>query len=170
MSEPSFEDLIAGWRAGNHAQQSDRAALPSHHAHCLGCGRDNPHGHHLVVRRDGDLAVTAVHQFDERHVGAPGIAHGGAVATVFDDLYGFLLYSIGDLAVTRNLEVEYLRPVRLNHEYRFRAVVEKRVGRKIRMSASLESLAGGVTATSRALFVVVEVEHFKAPGDIPTRL
>lgn len=169
MSEPSFEDLIAGWRAGQHAPQSDMAALPSHHAHCLGCGRDNPHGHHLVVRRDGDLAVAAVHQFDERHVGAPGIAHGGAVATVFDDLYGFLLYAIGDLAVTRQLEVEYLRPVRLKREYRLRAVAEARVGRKIRMSATLETVEGRMTASSRALFVAVEVEHFKAHGDVPNR-
>lgn len=154
-----------GWKAGHRPTQPDSVALPSHHAHCLGCGQDNPHGHHLEVRRDGDLAVVAIHIFDERHVGAPGIAHGGAVATVFDDLYGFLLYSIGELAVTRNLEVEYLRPVRLNHEYRLRAVVETHVGRKIRMSASLETTQGGVTATSRALFVAVDVDHFKTHGE-----
>lgn len=170
MTEPSFEAMIAGWTAGTHAPRSDSDALPPHHDHCLGCGQDNPHGHHLVVRRAGDLAVTAEHRFDERHVGAPGIAHGGAVATVLDDLYGFLLYSIGDLAVTRELQVEYLRPVRLNRDYRLRAAVDARVGRGIQMSATLETPEGRVTATSRALFVAVGVEHFKAHGNGSTSL
>ena len=44
--------------------------------------------------------------FEDRHVGAPGIAHGGAVATVFDDLFGFLLYAVAELAVTRSLQVD----------------------------------------------------------------
>lgn len=170
MTEPAFEDLIAGWAAGKQGPKSDGTALPSHHAQCLGCGQENPHGHQLVVRREGDLAVTAEHRFDERHVGAPGIAHGGAVATVLDDLYGFLLYSIGDLAVTRELQVEYLRPVRLNRDYRLRATVDARVGRGIQMSATLETPEGRVTATSRALFVAVGVEHFKAHGNGSTSL
>jgi len=168
MTDPNFEELIAGWTIGKRAPLPGSDALPSHHAHCLGCGQDNPHGHHMVVRRDGDMAVTTVHRFDQRHVGAPGIAHGGAVATVFDDLYGFLLYSIGELAVTRELQVEYLQPVRLDHDYRFRASVETRVGRKIRMVAALETSEGRVTATSRALFVTVGVEHFNLAGDWPT--
>lgn len=164
MSEHSFEELLARWSGENHAPESDCAFLPSHHAHCLGCGHDNPHGHRLVVRRDGNLAVTAVHRFDDRHVGAPGIAHGGAVATVFDDLYGFLLYSIGDLAVTRDLAVEYFRPVRLNLDCRLRAVVDNRAGRKIWMSATLESSDGVLTASSRALFIAVDAEHFRSHG------
>ncbi len=89
------------------------------------------------------------------------------MATVLDDLYGFLLYSIGDLAVTRDLQVEYLRPVRLNRDYRLRAVVETRVDRKIRMSATLETMEGRAIAISRALFVAVDIEHFKAKGDDP---
>lgn len=167
MTEPSFEAMIAGWTAGKHAPRSDSDALPPHHDHCLGCGQDNPHGHHLVVRRAGDLAVAAEHRFDERHVGAPGIAHGGAVATVLDDLYGFLLYSIGDLAVTRELHVEYLSPVRLNDRYRLHATVETRVGRKIQMSATLETPEGEVIAKSRALFLAVDIEHFRSKGTRP---
>ena len=39
--------------------------------------------------------------------GAPEIAHRGAVATVIDDLYGFVLYIVGTPAVTRELTVDY---------------------------------------------------------------
>lgn len=79
-------------------------------------GPENPNGHFLSVRRDGD-GVVAHHQFDQRHVGAPGIAHGGAVATVIDDLFGFLLYSVGELAVTRRLALDYLAPALLDTPY-----------------------------------------------------
>ena len=61
----------------------DDDVLPPHYPTCLGCGPDCPQGYHLQVRRDGD-DVVAEHVFEERHSGAPGIAHGGAVATVSD--------------------------------------------------------------------------------------
>lgn len=85
--------LLARWNE-KFRPHADGAQLPPHHPHCLACGPDNPHGHHLTVRRRGE-EVHATHVFDERHVGAPGIAHGGAVATVLDDLFGFLLYLTG---------------------------------------------------------------------------
>ncbi len=162
MSGDTFDALLAGWEQGKHLPQPEGGTLPSHHAQCLGCGAENPHGHHLVVMPDGPNAVAATHTFDTRHVGAPGIAHGGAVATVFDDLYGFLLYSIGDLAVTRKLDVEYLRPVLLEVEYTLRATIAERAGRKIHMAATLEDNTGLLSACSSALFVAVDIEHFKS--------
>ena len=164
MNGDTFDALLAAWDREKHLPQPEGSALPSHHAQCLGCGAENPHGHHLVVTRDGQDAVAATHTFDARHVGAPGIAHGGAVATVFDDLYGFLLYSIGELAVTRKLDIEYLRPVLLSVEYTLRARLVERVGRKIHMAATLESANGDPTARSNALFVTVDIEHFNSQG------
>ena len=64
------------------------AALP--HLPRVRSGRATA-GYHLQVRRDGDEMV-AEHVFEDRHSGAPGIAQGGAVATVVDDVLGFLLY------------------------------------------------------------------------------
>ena len=164
MSGETFDALLAGWETDRSLTQTDGSVLPSHHSHCLGCGTENPHGHHLVVTRDGADAVAASHTFDARHVGAPGIAQGGAVATVFDDLYGFLLYSIGDLAVTRKLDVEYLSPVLLDVEYTLRARLVERDGRKIQMAATLESANGDPAARSNALFVTVDIEHFNSQG------
>ena len=164
MAGDTFDALLAGWRQDQNLPQPVGTVLPSHHAHCLGCGAENPHGHHLIVIRDGVDTVVATHTFDARHVGAPGIAHGGAVATVFDDLFGFLLYSIGDLAVTRKLEVEYLSPVLLDVEYTLQATIAERSGRKIHMAATLEDSNGDPAARSSALFVTVDIEHFKSRG------
>ena len=73
--------------------------LPSHTTTCMGCGPDNPHGLRLVVHRSGDAVYTDV-TFDERHIGAPGLAHGGAVAAACDDVLGFTLWIAGTPAVT----------------------------------------------------------------------
>lgn len=149
---------IAAWAAG-FDRRSWSGVLPPHRPDCLGCGPDNPHGHHMQVRRDGDGVVTE-HVFDGRHVGAPGIAHGGAVATVVDDLFGFLLYLVGEPAVTRHLEVDYRAPVWLGRTYRIRAGQDRRDGRKLFVSATGTDDSGTETFTARALFVVVPLEHF----------
>lgn len=154
-----IEALLATWgeKFGSHP---DGAVLPAHHRSCLGCGPDNPHGHHLTVSRRGDRVVSH-HTFDERHEGAPGIVHGGAVATVFDDLYGFLLYLVGQPAVTRQLLVNYLSPALIGTRYALEAKVTVREGRKLVVEASLATLDGSPVATSSAIFVTVGADHFR---------
>ncbi|MDP3893429.1 PaaI family thioesterase [Nocardioides sp.] len=101
----------------------------------------------------------AEHVFDARHVGAPGIAHGGAVATVMDDLFGFLLYVVGTLAVTRTLQVEYRAPVLLGERYSLRADLLRREGRRLYMEATMRR-GDTVVAAAQAVFVAVEHTHF----------
>lgn len=141
----------------------DDEFLPPHAQDCLGCGPGNPHGHHLQARRSGE-GVDAQHVFDKRHVGAPGIAHGGAVATVVDDLFGFLLYVVGELAVTRNLNVEYLAPVRLGVPYQCQAELAQRERRKLFMNARITDQEGSLVVTARALFLTVDIAHFGDEG------
>lgn len=155
----SVDPILSGWAAGMTTSTADGAQLPPHAAHCLGCGPANPHGHHLQAHRHGEK-VTATHTFDQRHVGAPGIAHGGAVATVFDDLFGFLLFIVGELAVTRTLQIEYLAPARLDVPYALSAGLDTRVGRRLHVTAQMTHPSGGEVATSTALFVTVPVQHF----------
>lgn len=134
--------------------------LPSHSPECAGCGKDNPASLALEVDAT-EHGVSAVHRFDHRQQGAPGIAHGGLVATAFDDLFGFLLYRVGELAVTRSLTVEYLRPVLLGVDYEFSAHVRDRKGRRLHVDAEAHDEDGGQVATAHATFVVVDVEHFE---------
>lgn len=161
--EPRHTAVFESWGRGS-AVQGESGVLPSHHDHCLGCGRSNPHGHRLAAHRDGDSAVVATHTFDVRHVGAPGIAHGGAVATVIDDLYGFALYLVNELAVTRSLTLDYLRPVLLGTPYRLRAQLDRREGRKLHLSATLVGPGDRLTVRSEALFIVVDADHFHHAG------
>ncbi len=137
----------------------DDEVLPPHYPTCLGCGPDAPQGYHLQVRRDGD-GVLAEHVFGARHSGAPGIAHGGAVATVVDDVLGFLLYVVQAPGVTRRLEVDYLKPVLTGVPYVVRGRVDRRDGRKIWVSCESAGPDGIVAFKAVGLFVVVALSHF----------
>ncbi|EON23475.1 MULTISPECIES: PaaI family thioesterase [Nocardioides] len=155
----SVDEILATW-LDKFKPHEDGAHLPPHHDHCLACGPDNPHGHHLVVHRRGE-EVHAVHAFDQRHVGAPGIAHGGAVATVLDDLFGFLLYLTGPPAVTRQLEVRYDSPVLLGVAYELVARIVGAEGRKLFVEAEMSDTSGGSVAFASALFLRVDGAHFR---------
>jgi len=156
-------------RVGDHLRDVvDRLGsdgpLPPHFPTCLGCGPDAEQGFHLHVRRDGDEVVTE-HVFAPRHSGAPGIAHGGAVATVADDVLGFLLFLEGIPGVTRMLEVEYLTPVLVGVRYAVRGRVDQRDGRKVWVSCSGRDADGAEAFRARALFLEVRLEHF-AEGSV----
>jgi acyl-coenzyme A thioesterase PaaI-like protein len=155
--------VTAWWRSFEERRDTlDGDPLPPHHPWCLGCGPDNPHGHQLQARRRGD-GVAAEHVFDSRHRGAPGIAHGGAVGTVLDDMVGMLLYVIGDLAVTRKLDIEFLAPVRLQVPYEVSAMLKARNGRKLHVAAEVRAQrTGDVVASATGVFIVVDLAHFIA--------
>lgn len=143
------------------AGQSFQGLLPPHYPTCLGCGPAAEQGFHLQSWREGD-EVVAEHTFTTRHSGAPGIAHGGAVATVIDDVLGMLLYVVRMAGVTRHLEVDYLKPVLLDVPYVVRAKVDSRDGRKLFVSCACTDPQGVVAFTGKALFLEVPLAHFAA--------
>ena len=138
-------------------------ALPPHSEHCLGCGPGNPAGLGLRVDRVGDTVVADV-VFPPDHVGAPGLAHGGAVATACDDVLAFMLHVVGEPAVTRTLQVDYLAPVVLGSTYRITARLEHRDGRRVHLRATGCDIAGVVSFEAHAVFVVVPLAHFERFG------
>lgn len=133
--------------------------LPSHAPRCFGCGTDNPCGLGLRAWRDGDDIRGSV-IFGAHHSGAPAFAHGGAVATALDDCLGFLLYIVGEPAVTARLEVNYRKPVTLETEYHLHARIDRREGRKFWTAIDMRDGAGDVVAEGTGLFVVVKIDHF----------
>ncbi|WP_084100522.1 PaaI family thioesterase [Nocardioides luteus] len=138
--------------------------LPPHSPDCAGCGPGNPAGLGLEVVRTA-AGVEAVHRFSDAQVGAPGIAHGGAVALAFDDLFGFALYTVGSLAVTRSLTIEYHAPFWLHRPYTFSAHVAQREGRRLLLRADAWDDAGQKAGSAAATFVVVSLGHFAAGAE-----
>jgi len=131
---------------------------PPHQPNCLGCGPDNPASLGLRMRPDGDGAAGEV-TFGAQHEGAPGFAHGGAVATALDDALGMLLRRLRRAAVTRRLEVDYERPCFVGRRYDVTATCERIDGRKLWVVAELCE-AEQVVARARGLFISVDAAHF----------
>lgn len=78
---------------------------------CFGCSPSNPSGMQLAFRREGDR-VCARYRIPDRFHGAPGIAHGGIVAALLDEVSCAAAVFLGDrFVVTGELTVRYARPV-----------------------------------------------------------
>ena len=143
---------------------------PDNLAQCYGCGRNNPHGHHIKTVWDGDETVT---RFTPQpyHTAVPGFVYGGLIASLID------CHSTGTAAaamyraegremdtlpayrfVTASLHVDFLKPTPLGGELEIRGRVREIKGRKVVMESTL--WAGGV-ATARGEVVAVQMpEHF----------
>jgi acyl-coenzyme A thioesterase PaaI-like protein len=78
---------------------------------CFGCSRTHPSGLNLRFRRRGERVLsryTIAHRFH----GAPGVAHGGIVATILDEISCAAAVFVADrFVVTGELTVRYERPV-----------------------------------------------------------
>ena len=153
----------AGTGRGDETPVSGAWELTPHSDQCLGCGPGNPAGIAMRVFREDDAVYCDV-EFAARHVGAPGLAHGGAVATACDDLFGFLLYVVGEPAVTGSLQVDYHSPAVLGTTYRLRARLERRDGRRLHMHATGTDPSDRVCFEARAVFIVVPLAHFQRYG------
>ena len=162
---------VTGWAEQLRAGTVERppGALPPHYPSCFGCGPEAEYGLHVICRLDGDALLTS-YTFSEKHAGAPGIAHGGVVAALVDDVCGFSLFVTQQAAVTRKLEVEYLKPVLVGVEYDVVARIDRTEGRKVFVSCTGTSPDGTPTFRGSALFIVVDLSHFDQvirPDDQP---
>ncbi|MBJ7332908.1 MAG: PaaI family thioesterase [Solirubrobacteraceae bacterium] len=146
--------------------------LPYHHENCLGCGPENASGLQMEMytaspREDETKRVRTTIVLDSRHEGAPGLAHGGIVATALDDLFGGVLVRLRIPAVTANLSVDYRAPIALGRELSLEGWCEGVEGRKVRMRGTIHD-GEKLVAEATGLFIQVGVEHFTdAGGTLP---
>jgi len=130
---------------------------------CFGCGEANSAGMHLPFSRD-DAGRRVVGEFrlEERYQGAPGIVHGGIVALVLDEALSKVSKFFGLRAVTAELHVEYLRPVRTGQDLRVEAGNERCEGAHLYHFGEIRDSHGRVLARAKGRFVAINVDRFLA--------
>lgn len=90
---------------------------------CFGCSDQNASGLQLSFRRAGDTIVCD-YTIPDRFHGAPSVAHGGIVATIFDELSCAAVVFLRErYVVTGELSVRYLLPCPVETPLRFVARV-----------------------------------------------
>lgn len=123
---------------------------------CFGCGPANPAGLHLEFFRapDGSVVTTPVvpNTFD----GHPGYLHGGIIATLLDEAMSKSVRALGKPAMTRKMEVEYLRPVPSETQLRVEGRVVRSETRKHWSEASIVNAEGTALATAKGLFIEIK--------------
>jgi uncharacterized protein (TIGR00369 family) len=136
----------------DHAPTVDEQA-----GHCFGCGPANPEGLHLVFTLEAAAqTATARVNLTRNHEGPPGHIHGGIIATLMDEAMSKLNRPLGVIAMTRRMEVDYLRPSPLRSDLVLTGRHIRREGRKLFHEAELTLPDGTVLAKSQGLFVVLD--------------
>ncbi|MET8562240.1 PaaI family thioesterase [Streptomyces flaveolus] len=152
--------------AGKPVRHPDAPApgelLGAHYEHCFGCGPGQAHGLHLEARAGEGVSLTAEFTVQPAHQGAPGLAHGGVLATALDETLGSLNWLLRTIAVTGRLETDFVRPVPVGTTLYLEAEVTAVAGRKIYSTATgrIGGPDGPVAVRADALFVEVKVDHF----------
>ncbi len=120
---------------------------------CFACGKQNPDGLHLEFTETPDGLSTTI-AFDQRFQGYRDIVHGGLVSTVLDEAMVTLLNRTGVLALTAELTIRFLSPVRVGEPITFTArLVESR--RNVHRVEAVATRDGETVARSEARFMSV---------------
>ncbi|MEW2403551.1 PaaI family thioesterase [Streptomyces sp. NPDC046862] len=140
--------------------------LGAHYDQCFGCGGEQPHGLLLEARAGEGVSLTAEFTVQPAHQGAPGLAHGGVLASALDETLGSLNWLLRTIAVTGRLETDFVRPVPVGTALHLRARVVAVAGRKIYSTATgrIGGPDGPVAVRADALFIEVNVDHFVDNG------
>ena len=82
---------------------------------------------------DDPVVVVAVAELGHSVTGHPGVVHGGVLALLIDDVLGYAYEALGDvpLAVTANLNINYLQAVPAGSALLIEARLQQREGRKL---------------------------------------
>jgi acyl-coenzyme A thioesterase PaaI-like protein len=129
---------------------------------CFGCGGANPRGMHLVFDRD-DARQRIVGRFriGPDFQGGGGFLHGGIIATVLDEAMSKVSLFSDVRAVTAELTVEFLKPIRIDQEIVVEGFLTRRDGRQLYHEGEIRSDTGVLLARGRGRFVVIDPERYR---------
>lgn len=136
--------------------------------HCFGCGPANPHGLHLVFTTDisnPEAPTSTAHiNLTRLHEGPPGHIHGGIIAALLDEAMSKLNRPLNVIAMTRHMEVDYLRPAPLHQPLVLISRHVRREGRKLFHHAEIQRPDGTVLARSKGVFVILDEKLLARAG------
>jgi uncharacterized protein (TIGR00369 family) len=141
--------------------ESDERLTPMAHTaqnRCFGCGPANAAGLQLEFLLAEDGSVVCRVAVPENFEGHPGYLHGGIIATLLDETMSKAVRARGLTAMTRQLEIDYLRPVPSGTPLRMEGVVVRSEGRKHWAEAKILNSGGTALARGKGLFIEVRAD------------
>ena len=129
---------------------------PNPENRCFGCGGANDDGMKLTFVQDNEKRrIVGRFVLGERYQGGGGMAHGGIIATLLDEAMGKVCRFREVRAVTAELAVEYLKPVRVQEEIVVEGWETEQKGRNLFHVGEIRTAAGDVLARGKGRFVII---------------
>ena len=120
---------------------------------CFACGPANSTGMHLEFLIAPNGTVVSLPTVGENFAGHPGYVHGGIIATLLDETMSKAVSALGKPAMTRNIEVDYRRPVPSGVPIRIEGRVVRSELSKHWAEASILNAQGTVLAHGKGFFI-----------------
>jgi uncharacterized protein (TIGR00369 family) len=123
---------------------------------CFGCGGANDAGMKLTFEQDNaKRKIVGRFILGETYQGGGGMAHGGIIATRLDEAMGKVCRFREVRAVTAELTVQYLKPVKVDQEIVVEGFETEQQGRNLFLAGEIRNNAGEVLARGSGRFVVI---------------
>jgi len=143
--------------SGQGKELSDTIRLePNPTNQCFGCGGANANGMRLTFEQDNaNRRIVGRFVLGDRYQGGGGFAHGGIIALLLDEAMGKVCRFRQVRAVTAELTVEYLKPVRVAEEIFVEGHEVEQKGRNLFLAGEIRGEGGEVLARGRGRFVIL---------------
>ena len=143
---------------------------------CFACGTLNTHGMQLEIHIGEGRSWTEL-QLERRFEGWEGIAHGGILCTLLDEVMAWSLVGADNWGVTARLAVDFKNPVPVDRPIRAEGWVTELRRRLVTTAGSIVDVAdGSLLASADALYVAASEERkhelqerygYRAGSDVP---
>ena len=130
---------------------------------CFGCGSLNEHGLRMTLHVEVGAAWSDL-TLEPRFEGWAGIAHGGILCTILDEVMAWSLVGQGNWGLTARLAVDFRRPVPLGRPLHADARVARTRRRLVETVGRISDQASGAAlATATATYVAADPERTADP-------
>ena len=127
--------------------------------HCFACGTLNEQGLGLVLHV-GPQRSWVETTLDRRFEGWDGMAHGGIIATILDEVMAWSLAGADNWGVTARMAIAYRAPVQLGRPIRAEGWITRQRRRVMDTEASIVDVtSGAVLATATGVYVAADEER-----------
>lgn len=126
---------------------------------CFACGELNEHGLRLVLHTDATGCRTEL-TLDARFQGWDGVAHGGILCTILDEVMAWAVIGRDVWGVTARMTVDFRRPVPVGRPLLAEGTVTELTRRLIRTEGRLlDAETAEVLATGEGTYVAAPPER-----------
>jgi uncharacterized protein (TIGR00369 family) len=122
---------------------------------CFACGTLNEHGLRLELHLGERRSWTEL-TLDSRFEGWVGIAHGGIVATILDEVMAWSLVAEDNWGVTARMSVEFRRPIQVGSRVRAEGWIVRSRKRIVETAAHIVDGSGTVLAAAEGTYLAAD--------------